>query len=312
MKKIISSLFVLTLLTGCGITINTSSSTQPASTSDVGHSQLPNNSLAPSRSSTGSANEKSTITSSSPQLNEQHSSNKGSSSSTSENSSNHVTHSSIPSTNHETHSSTTPTSHTAVVATSWTQGIWYPNQTYAPIAFVIPLPNSWGPFVQQPNPYRPWGSYWSSRNNMQIAISLLPYSLQQMSHAAPNGATLLVSGGNEGAWSMIWRYPNGIIDANEMVFMGTREYGWKRAIGGNESSDNTFLMNVTLPDSPANLVTAEDILAHWSLQDMQNGRTWAGQHSGFSFWLPQWPLNPLQNSNEPAMPYWLRHPGSYQ
>ncbi|PSR25835.1 MAG: hypothetical protein C7B47_11515 [Sulfobacillus thermosulfidooxidans] len=207
---------------------------------------------------------------------------------------------------------TNQTLQTKSVNSGWTQGIWYPNKSFAPIAFVVPLPNAWGPFLQQPNPYRPWGWYWSSSKGMQVAISLIPYPLTQMSHAVPSGSTLLVSGGNGGAWSMIWRYPNGIIDANEMVSMGSQQYGWRRAVGGNELADRTFLMNVSLPDSPYDLVTAENILAHWSLQDIQTGATWSGQQPNMNPWLPQWPLNPLKNSNEPAMPYWLKNPGAYQ
>lgn len=304
---------------GCGITINTSSSTQPISNPEAVHSEATKTSSRPSPTIMSTPSPKpvtkstSSMTTSSSQNTSHYSSHNTLSSSTNKDSSPKPKYSHQSSQNTSSPPTPNPTSQTtAGVDGGWTQGIWYPNKSFAPIAFVIPLPNAWGPFVQESNPYRSWGWYWSSSKGMQIAISLLPYSMVQMNHAAPSGSTLLVSGGNSGAWSMIWQYSNGLIDANEMVSMGSQQYGWRRAVGGNETADRIFLINVTLPDSPSDLVTAETILAHWSLQDMQTGATWSGQQPSTGSWLPQWPLNPLQNSNEPAMPYWLKDPGAYQ
>jgi hypothetical protein len=194
--------------------------------------------------------------------------------------------------------------------TGWTTGIWYPNRNFAPLAFRIPLPTIRGPFTNGPNPYRKRGWYWISSQNMQVAISLLTAHTSEFSHSAPSGNQLLVSGGNTGAYAMIWKNLNNhMIDADETVSLGSLQDGWPSAFGGPILQDHTFLINITAPDTPANLVLAEKMLARWSVADTNDGAT---SHSVNSRWMPIWPLNPVQNSNYASMPYWLKAPGSYQ
>ncbi len=278
--KVLSSVGVIALLSGCGVTFNTASNGgTPAHSSSSARS-----SSTPSQSSSSPSS--STV---------------GSSSSTASSSS--------PTTTNSPHNTTSQSTHTAVdPQTSWTTGIWYPNRRFAPIAFRIPLPAISGPFVSGPNPYRKHGWYWSS-SHMQVAISLVTASLTDFSHAAPNGDHLLTSGGNTGAYAMIWKKSNGTIDANETVSLGSRQAGWPSAFGGSILQDHTFLINITTSNSPANLVLVEKMLARWSVADMNDGAT---ARTDNSRWMPVWPLNPVHNSNYSSLPYWIKGPGSYQ
>lgn len=305
--KVAGGVGALALLSGCGVTINTAhgSSAHPASPqSSSPSSQQPRTTASQSgntpASSSGS-NSSVSAASSSP------------TSSTSPTSSETATSQSTSVT--QTQSSSAPSSssgvHTAVdPQTGWTTGIWYPNRGFAPIAFRIPLPTIRGPFESGPSPYRRRGWYWVGSGNMQVAISLVSTPLTDFSLSSPSGDQLLVSGGNTGANAMIWQNDsNGTIDANELVSLGTVQRGWPSAFGGPILQDHTFLMNITASDTPANLVLAEKMLARWSVADTNDGATF---HTANSRWMPSWPLNPVQNSNYSALPYWIKAPGSYQ
>lgn len=202
-------------------------------------------------------------------------------------------------------SPTTSARHATTVSqqTHWTMGVWYPNRTFAPLAFKIPLPTSRGPFTGGRNPYRQTGSYWVGAHNMQVAVSFVTTSVTDFSHSAPPGDHLLTAGGNAGDSVKIWSTPQGKLDANELVSLGTTQYGWPRAFGGSILHDRTALINITAPNTPANRVLAEKMLARWSVVDTHTN---AISRVPFSRWLPSWPLNPVKNSNASALPGWMR------
>ena len=197
-----------------------------------------------------------------------------------------------------------------VVVVNWLPA--YPQRTFIPTPYLVHWspPNGYVTFdlalpqgnwsSREPSPYRSIGAVWNEPGG-QIAVSLNAGSSQSFGGVP---GTILESGGDSGNQAIIWE-ANGQIHGTEIVSMGTTQYGWRNPLG-SPSQDQTFLLNVTLPNTPQNEAATEQVLASWTLEDTNTGATYGGNQTPGHRWLPWWPANPLTNSNASSMPQWLK------
>jgi hypothetical protein len=195
-----------------------------------------------------------------------------------------------------------PVGSNATNSVQYELGTW--NVPGSALTFFMEIPSAYQ-WTQAVSPYRPLGEVFNADGGRaQVALSLNPAALSQ--YGTPTGETILQAGGDSGARVSLWTGTGGRIHGTEIVSMGTTQYGWQNPLG-HPGNDQTFLLNVTLPNTPQNVVWAEDVLAMWRLSDNNTGASYGGQQPAGHQWLPGWPANPLNNSNAGSMPGWLQN-----
>ncbi len=184
---------------------------------------------------------------------------------------------------------------------SYSLASWAPPGGYT--EFVLQLPSAYH-WVAEVSPYRPVGEVWYALGHprTQVAVSLNNATVNAF--AFPT-RTAFQTTGDSGARIWLRDIAQGQeVQGTELISLGTAQFGWLNPLGN--TGDKTLLLNVTLPNTQQNWIWAENVLAKWNLSDINTHATWIGNQPPHHRWLPQWPANPLLNSNAPSMPLSLR------
>ncbi len=184
---------------------------------------------------------------------------------------------------------------------SYSLASWAPPGGYT--EFVLQLPSAYH-WVAEVSPYRPVGEVWYALGHprTQVAVSLNNATVNAF--AFPT-RTAFQTTGDSGARIWLRDIAQGQeVQGTELISLGTAQFGWLNPLGS--TGDKTLLLNVTLPNTQQNWIWAENVLAKWNLSDINTHATWIGNQPPHHRWLPQWPANPLLNSNAPSMPLSLR------